>query len=129
MPKPNKPNWLGSLFTGELNTSQLNLSGANPFDPALQAARNEWMRRFAANTPEGSAFDRVIDLQDKAAEWNAMQQGAIPPGAIRNPGAAPVVNPNAGAASVVNPNETPSWLRSMNAHYEAQQQRQNINPN
>ena len=82
-----------------LNTNQLNLEGTNPFRPGWQAAEQEWKRRLDANLPEGSAFDRLIDFRERAGEWDAMQQGAVPPGRIGG------IQPN--------PAETPSWLRAV----------------
>jgi hypothetical protein len=61
-----------------LNTNELNLQGTNPFRPGWQAAEQEWKRR---------------------GKWDAIQQGAIPPGRIGG------IQPN--------PAETPSWLRAL----------------
>lgn len=82
-----------------LNTNELNLEGTNPFRPGWQAAEQEWKRRLDANLPEGSAFDRLIDFRERAGEWDAIQQGAIPPGRIGG------IQPN--------PAGTPSWLRAL----------------
>lgn len=72
-----------------LNTSQLNLEGTNPFEPGRQAAAQEWKRRIDAGEPEGSAFDRLMSIRDKAMEWDAIKQGALAPGRIAGIQAAP----------------------------------------
>jgi hypothetical protein len=72
-----------------LNTSQLNLEGTNPFEPGRKAAAQEWKRRIDAGEPEGSVFDRLMSVRDKAIEWDAMKQGALQPGRIAGIQAAP----------------------------------------
>jgi len=77
------------VVPSSLNTSQLNLEGTNPFEPGRKAAAQEWKRRIDAGEPEGSAFDRLMSVRDKAMEWDAMKQGALQPGRIAGIQAAP----------------------------------------
>jgi hypothetical protein len=70
------------VVPSSLNTNQLNLEGTNPFEPGRQAAEKEWKRRIDAGEPEGSVFDRLMSVRDKAIEWDAMKQGALQPGRI-----------------------------------------------
>lgn len=70
------------VVPSSLNTNQLNLEGTNPFEPGRQAAEKEWKRRMDAGEPEGSVFERLMSVRDKAIEWDAMKQGALQPGRI-----------------------------------------------
>jgi hypothetical protein len=72
-------------FLGSLATNQLNLSGENPFKAAAAKAHEDWIKRKDAGLSSGTAFDRLVDAQDRGLDWYAMKQGAIPPGRIGAP--------------------------------------------
>jgi len=75
-------NWRHPLFSLNTNQIGIGINESNPFKPGLKAAEQEWFRRLDAGIPEGSAFDQMVDFRERAGEWYAIRDGAIPAGRI-----------------------------------------------